>query len=337
MRALILGLGSIGLRHARNLRQLGVTNLAGVDPNPESRAKFTAEMGAEAYETLAAALQVSAQLGVIASPNRFHIDQALACAQAGLHLFIEKPLGIALQDVDRLEGLIATRRLFAHVGSNWKFHPAFQQMKQLLVKGALGRLVGFRVLAGQWLPDWHPYEDYRQMYAARSDLGGGIVFDTHELDYLLWLFGDLTSVLGIAGSSGSLEIDTPDVVSAALRFESGIQGVLQADYIQRQVRRDYHIYGSEGSLDWDIRTGRIVVTRSKSHPEPQSEFDVSVADLNEMYVDQMRHVLNGISNSSAPVTPVSAAKRVLQAQVSLMSTFVPHMPRPDSRTSTGMN
>lgn len=309
MELLVSGLGSIGMRHARNFRGLGVQNIVGFDPSEERRARFVSEVGGVAVANLADGLKRKPDLAVIACPNAFHLAQALEAAKAGIHLFIEKPLSHMRDGVDDLERVVSDKRLYAHVGSNFKFHPAFVTMKRLIDAQALGRVTGAQVLAGQWLPDWHPWEDFRQMYSARSALGGGILLDAHEFDYLLWLLGPVTAISGMSTRSGALDIETEDVASVCLRFARGTLATVQLDYIQRETRRRYHLSGDAGTLEWDIRTP--YVSHFRADTKSTEMIDAPMPDLNEMYVAQSRHVLAGVKGEVAPVTPISAATQAL--------------------------
>ena len=315
LKATVFGLGSIGMRHARNLKSLGVENVAGMDPNAGRRQRFLDEHGGETAETIEEALSSPPDLAVIASPNRFHVEQANACARIGCHLLIEKPLGSDVDGVDELISEIEAQGLFAHVGSNWKFHAAFAAMKRLLDERRVGQVTGAQVLAGQWLPDWHPWEDFRKGYSARADLGGGVVLDSHELDYLTWLLGPVRETTGMTAHSGALDIETEDVAAICLRFESGALATLQLDYIQREYRRRYHISGDAGTIEWDVRSG--VVNCYRAETGRTETIETPLGDVNDMYVAQMQHVLDGVRGGVAPVTPVAVAAKVLAMQIAL--------------------
>ena len=318
MRVVVLGLGSIGMRHARNLSSLGVRDLIGMDPTPERRSRFESELGSRTVESLEAALAAAPNLAIVASPNVFHLPQALACARAGVALLIEKPLGTDHAEVAGLLTETEERGLFVHVGSNWKFHPAFTTMKALLDEGRIGRVVGAQVLAGQWLPDWHPWEDFRHGYSARRDLGGGVVFDSHELDYLTWLLGPAKALVGFASRSGALEIETEDVAGACLRFPGGAVATLQLDYIQREPRRRYHFTGTEGTIEWDLQAASVHLY--KATDRLTHTIECRMDDLNEMYVAQTRHVLDGVRTGCTPMTPLAQAAQVLELQLALRAT-----------------
>ena len=211
MKILIVGLGSIGTRHAKNFSQLGYDNLVGFDPLPDRRRVFKKELSCKVVSTLDDGLNEQPDLCVIASPNCFHIEQAIKAAKHGCHLFIEKPLSNSRYYLPELTQTVKDKDLFVHVGSNWKFHPAFKTMKKILSDQILGKITGTQILAGQWLPDWHPWEDYRNMYSSRKSLGGGVVLDSHEFDYVSWLLGKIKKVYGFVQHTGILEIETEDV------------------------------------------------------------------------------------------------------------------------------
>ena len=309
MNIAILGLGSIGRRHGRNFQAIGGSAIIGFDPSAERRAAFEAEVAATTTADVEEAIAM-AELVCVCSPNRFHTDQALMAAKAGRALFIEKPLGVALAPVAELRRVVAEKGVFAHVGSNWKFHPAFVTMKRLLTEGRIGRVVAAQVLAGQWLPDWHPWEDYRQMYSSRAELGGGIVLDSHEFDYLPWLMGPVTDVKSFVRNSGALEIDTEDCASVIMRFADGALATVQVDYIQREYRRRYHICGDGGTLEWDMSTGQVRLFDAVS--KSVQIFDCAPPDINDMYVAQALHLLAGVRGAEPPVTDLATAEAVLK-------------------------
>lgn len=316
LNVLVVGLGSIGMRHMRNLKALGINNVYGMDPDNSKHADFINETGNTAYTDLSSAVKEKPDLSVISSPNYLHIEQAQTCADAGSHLFIEKPLGTSLNGVNLLIQTIQEKNLFAHVGSNWKFHKSFKLMKDLIKKNEIGQITSAQIIAGQWLPDWHPWEDYRKGYSARKGLGGGIIFDSHEFDNITWLLGPISEINGFIQNSGALEIDTEDVACICIRMKSGALVTMQLDYIQRHPQRRYFISGIGGSIEWDINKNQLILLK-KSRPEP-TVINVSDIDQNSMYIDQMKHVLNGLHNNrKLPITSVSNASIVLQNQLKI--------------------
>ena len=315
LKVIVIGLGSIGMRHARNLKQLNAGDIIGVDIDPSRNAEFSREIGGLTYDNLSDALTVNPDLSIISSPNKFHIAQAQMCAESGINLFIEKPLGVTLDGVDKLLKTVIEKELFAHVGSNWKFHKSFQFIKKLVDENKIGKITGAQILAGQWLPDWHPWEDYRQGYSARKDLGGGIVLDNHEFDCITWLLGPVEKIVGFTEISGALEINTEDVACACLKMKSGALVTLHVDYIQRKAERRYHISGTAGTIKWDVSSDAVeLFTNDQKSPKV---IKTSNSEINQMYMDQMCHVLKGVVGICAPLTPILIAKDILSLQMNL--------------------
>jgi predicted dehydrogenase len=119
-----------------------------------------------------------------------------------------------LDGVDALVDTVERRGLVAAVGCQLRFHPCLLRLRALLAGGAVGRIVAVRVAVGEYLPGWHPYEDYRGGYAARRDLGGGVVLTlVHELDYVYWLFGLPRRLWAVGGHLSRLELDVEDTAS----------------------------------------------------------------------------------------------------------------------------
>lgn len=320
MRVLVLGLGSIGMRHARNFLSCGVDCVEGLDPEADRRAYFNAETGGRTFVDLNAALAQKPDLVVIASPNRHHLPQAMAAARAGCALFIEKPLGSNLEQAQELAELAQARGLYCHYGSNWKFHPAFEGMKRWIDEGLIGAMTSMQVLAGQWLPDWHPWEDFRKGYSARKDLDGGAVFDTHELDYILWLGGPVKSFMGLISQSGLLPIETEDNAAALMRLANGALVTLQTDYIQRQGLRRYLIAGELGTIEWSTRDHKLRFYASREDGVVRNlEVDVALADMNEMYMRQTKRILEDIRTSGSSLTPLAHVLDVLRLQLAWRS------------------
>lgn len=312
MKVAVLGLGSIGRRHARCFQEAGASSLVGMDPLEERRAQFLKDFDCLAVASEVEALASGPDLVVVASPNAYHTRQALLAVKAGCAVFVEKPLGVDLRQAEELASAVASGGNYFHMGSNWKFHPAFLRMKALIDEGAIGTPTGGQVLAGQWLPDWHPWEDYRGMYAARLDLGGGAIFDTHEIDYLTWLLGPVVSFCGLKARSGALEIETEDVAACVLRFANGALVSLLTDYIQRTSRRRYHLSGEGGTIEWDFHAEEITLCTPGARMSKR--WAVGLANINDMYVAQARQVLDDIRVGRPSVTGIRHALEVLRIQ-----------------------
>ena len=313
---LVLGAGSIGKRHMANLRTLGVEHIGVYDPQVERMAEAESRWGVRTFPSLEAALETRPQAVLVCSPPVYHIAQALAAAEAGAHLFLEKPLAASLDGVDDLLAAVEARNLRTLVGCNFRFHPGMQRLKALLAEGALGEVIFARAEFGQYLPDWHPWEDYRRGYSARRDLGGGIVLDRiHELDYLVWLFGPVEQVQGLVLHTGTLEIETEDLAEGWLRFHSGVTASLHTDYLNRRYTCRAEVLGTEGTAWWDFGEHTLRLYRAESGE--MLSWSWPRYDVNAMYVAEMAHFLRVLAGEEESIKDLTQARHILEAALRL--------------------
>lgn len=313
---LVLGVGSIGKRHLGNLHHLGVRHLWAYDPQPQRVAEAESRWGVRGFADLEEALAAGPKAVLVCSPPVYHIPQALAAARAGAHLFIEKPLAASLAGVDDLVAEVEARGLRTLVGCNFRFHPGLQRLRALLTEGALGEVLFARAVFGQYLPDWHPWEDYRQGYSARRDLGGGIVLDRiHELDYLVWLFGPVAQARGLVLHTGTLDIETEDLAEGWLRFRSGVTASLHVDYLNRRYTCRAEVLGTAGTAWWDFASHSLRLYQAATREEHTWAWPH--LSVNAMYVDEMRHFLRLLAGEETSLKDIRQARHILQTALDL--------------------
>jgi len=171
MKILIAGFGSIGRRHFSNLKALGdaagrphefVFYRTGRSTLPDD------EITAYPVETdIRAALAHRPNAVVVANPTALHLDVAIPAAESGCHLLLEKPVSHSLERIDALRSALAQGGGQVLVGFQFRFHPALRRIRQWLAQEAIGPIVSLRAHWGEYLPGWHPWEDYRRGYAYR--------------------------------------------------------------------------------------------------------------------------------------------------------------------------
>lgn len=310
---LVMGCGSIGKRHIRNLLTLGVRPIVAYDPQADRIRDVQAQFPIETVESLERAWAMNPTVVLITAPTSLHVPLAVEAAEHGCHLFIEKPLSDRHDAaVERLLAAVRERGLVTLVGCNLRFHPTLRHVKQLCDAHAVGRIVAARVEVGQYLPDWHPWEDYRQGYSARSELGGGVILDAiHELDYIRWLLGDVAAVAAFAGKLSELTIDTEDVAAILLRFASGAIGEIHLDYVQRVASRSCHLIGEEGTIRWDYSEGQTRWYRAATR-QWETVSNPAGWEPNQMYLEEMRHLLRCVHGEESSSLDVAESVRVLE-------------------------
>lgn len=309
---LVVGCGSIGKRHIKNLRELGIADIVAFDVRADRRSDVAARFGVETVDTLEAAWERRPDVALITAPTALHVPIALHAAVRRCDLFIEKPLSNQWHSIEQLLAVVKQNNLTTLVGCNMRFHPGLAAVKKLLDEQAVGRVIAARVEVGQYLPDWHPWEDYRQSYSARRDLGGGVILDAiHEIDYIRWLLGEVEGATCLTGKLSRLEIDTEDTAAILLRFESGAIGQVHLDYVQRAYSRTCQVIGDEGTIHWDYRAGEV--RWYSAHAKEWQVFTNPAGwEANHMYLDEMKHYLECLAGEEKPAADIIEAARVLQ-------------------------
>lgn len=312
MKFLIAGLGSIGQRHLQNLRSLSAGEIIAYRVRKQGPGELEKQYSITSYSDLDKALNQKPDAVLVTNPTSLHIPIALAAARKGCHLFIEKPLSHSLEGVNELLHIVREKKLVVLIGCNMRFHPALRLIRTFLEEGRIGRIVGARLEVGEYLPDWHPGEDYRQGYSARSELGGGVILTLiHELDYACWFFGQAKGLFCLAGKKSGLEIDVEDIAEILLHFEKDILAEVHLDYIQRAPSRSCQIIGEEGTILWDQRHKRVEVFTA-AEGKWQYFPEAPAFGRNQMYLEEMKHFLACIKGKEKPVTSLEEGIKVLE-------------------------
>jgi predicted dehydrogenase len=299
LKILIAGLGSIGRRHLRNLLALGERDIilyrSGRSTLPDGELEPY-----PVFHDLGQALDQKPEAVIIANPTAVHLDVAIPAAEAGCSILLEKPVSHTLGRVDELALALQRGGGRLLVGYQFRFHPGLQKVSSCLCSGSIGRPLSTRAHWGEYLPDWHPWEDYRQGYSARQDLGGGVILTlSHTIDYLNWFFGPAGSCWAFTNRTGELELDVEDTAEIGLRYRSDVLGSLHMNFLQRPPAHHLEITGSRGSIRWDNATGE---TQVFSDGEPPRKYSVAPGfERNTMFVDQMKHFIDAARGEAQPV------------------------------------
>jgi predicted dehydrogenase len=292
MRFLVVGTGSIGARHCRNLIAMG-HQVSGWDARAESL-----DLARKAAPGLAAAAGLEPALAsrpdavLVCTDPASHVAVARQAVEAGSHVFIEKPIAHLSDEVPALlDNAKRAGRLVA-VGFNLRFLPSLRRVKALLDGGRIGRVYSARAFFGYYLPVWRAGRDYTENYAVSAAEGGGALLDLiHEFDYPGWLFGEAAELSCMAGHVSVLAGDTEDVAEVTVRFASGVFVQVHVDYLRRAYRRDLEIIGSDGVITWDYASRAVTVLGPE--PDRVERLDAPDDGPNEdMYVDELRHFIS---------------------------------------------
>ena len=338
MKALFVGLGSIGQRHLRNLRTIVGESLEAsawrvTKTVPLLDGKGNAELGIDLahhyqileFERLRDALENKPNIVFVCNPNSFHVEVAQAAIDAGCDVFIEKPVSHSAAGIARLiQSVNATSRIVA-VGFQYRFHPGFQQAKLWLNENRIGQFASASFINGEYIPGWHPYEDYSASYGARSDLGGGaLVSQIHEIDMAYDMFGLPERVYAVGDRHSRLELDVEDSVTLLLRTMINGRNVpidIHLDYLQSPPVRKFTIVGDKGRIVWDEQAQSV--TLEEIDGGDVHEFNYPDFDRNDMFMDEMRDFLSAVEKRGRPLVDIETGSESLRialaAQLSMKS------------------
>lgn len=311
MKILIAGLGSIGRRHLRNLAALGEKDIL-LYRTQKSTLPDTDLKNYPVVTDLLEGLAQKPDAVIVSNPTALHLDTAIPAAEAGCHLLLEKPISHSMTQIPDLVHAIFNSGSRVQVGYQFRFHPTLQHASRLIRNGTIGTPISVRAHWGEYLPDWHPWENYANGYAARSDLGGGVVLTLcHPLDYLRWLMGEVESVWAFTSNRGGLGLSVEDSAEIGLRFTSGVIGSVHLDYNQRPTSHTLEVIGTNGTLRWDNSTGALSVYLSADKTW-QTYQSLAGFDRNQMFLEEIKSFLSMVQNGTMPVCTLEDGIKALQ-------------------------
>jgi predicted dehydrogenase len=312
MKFLIAGLGSIGRRHFRNLIALGEKDIVLLRTRKATLPDD--ELAGYPVETdiHAALKRHKSDAVIVANPTALHLDIAIPAAEAGCHILLEKPISESLDRIEELQQAAQKSGSKILVGFQFRYHPTLNKARELIQANALGKVLTVHAHWGEYLPQWHPWEDYRASYAAREDLGGGVIRTlTHPLDYLRYLIGEVEALWSFNGHISALELDVEDVAEIGLKFSNGAIGGVHLNYFQRPPVHRLEIVGTQGTLRWDNADGILHFHQmtapfgsfSDNPPAPvtQTFAPPEGFERNQLFVSQTRHFIETARGESEPV------------------------------------
>ena len=298
MKIAIIGLGSIGRRHLGNFHTVGVDTLTAFDAAAPAREAAVKQFPfATVTPTLEAALD-GAHGVIVCTPPDSHLAIGRLALERGAHVMIEKPL---TQTVDGVEAFLkacdakGVRVLTAY---NWRYWPPMLLVEQMLREGRVGPLRAARTEYAYHLTIRYPGQDYRKFYMADAKQGGGCLLDeSHAIDYMRWLCGEIVEVSAIVDRISSLEITTDDLADLTVKFASGCIGNIHMNLFAWNMHSHFELMGEEGVIQWRRFENEIRLFDPRANRWEIYPFS---GQLNDMYVEEARHFLACVRGEATP-------------------------------------
>jgi len=258
-RALIIGAGSIGQRHIRNLKRIGISNIIALRSRKGHFIKLPKELGVLEVHSWKEAIDLNPDIAIISNPSSLHIESAKRISDYVRGVFIEKPLSNSVDSCQKLIDILNEKKVVSFVGHNMMFHPIVENIIKFNDDNDIGSVVNIQCQAGQWLPDWHPYEDYRNAYYSRKDLGGGVALTLiHEIHLALELAGLPVSVFGEISEYAELDIDVDVCSDLMVKHDTGAVSQIHLDYLQQPSHRSGLVTFDRGWASYDFKRMELV-------------------------------------------------------------------------------
>jgi predicted dehydrogenase len=297
----VVGTGSIGRRHLANLLSLDQNDLIAVSEHHKIDNLVVNETTIPVSHDFDALLRSSGSIDTvfICNPSSMHIDYLAKSLKADKNVYLEKPVAINLGQVAELKDFARSHSATIAVGHQLRFHPHLIALKDKIESGTLGRILSVHALQGEHIADYHPGEDYRQSYAARDELGGGVLLtQIHQLDYLNWLLGPFEDVIATNQESNSLGLDVEENVSYLMRNQEGVVVYGHVDFLRRPKHASLTISGTKGIIEWRYYENSLTWISS----DPQEEPDVSYEPLNrnQLFCNAVTDFLESINQQRNP-------------------------------------
>tara|TARA_B100001057_G_scaffold261733_2_gene261982 strand:+ start:1333 stop:2274 length:942 start_codon:yes stop_codon:yes gene_type:complete len=312
MKILICGLGSIGKRHANNLLYLKKKNLIFFRERNFDLKNQNLEKK-KSFKSLNKALNENPDVAFICNTTSKHINTAIKCAKKGCHLFIEKPLSNNLKKLRILESIIKKKKIKVMIGYNMRFHPLMIKIKKMLKNKELGSVYNLQTEWSEYLPDWHPWENYKYTYAAQKKMGGGCNLTlSHELDSMYWLFGKIKKVKNFKINK-YLKGDVDTSSDFLVEFNNDIIGYSHIDFLGKPHIRKMYISGTKKKVFFNYYKNQIkIVNRSGGTKLIKVKFK-----KNDMYLDEIKYFLKCIKNNINPSPSIEESKYILKKFLSI--------------------
>ncbi len=290
MKFLIIGCGSIGQRHLKNLRNLGFIDIQVFDSDKKLMEKICKKFKINNLNSLNIK---NVNCTLICTPPSSHIKFAKKALESGSHVFIEKPLSDSLKGIKILKKIADKKKLNVFVGYSFRFDKGLEMVKKLLSSNAIGKIISYDAYEGWHLSNWRPGQKYQNSYTTKRSMGGGMILDgSHELNYLQWLGGKIISVYCMHSKIPKISKNVEGIAEILVKFNSKAIGRIHLDFVNPKYNRHCEILGDEGRIMWSFKNKEIEIQKTHNKKIKKIKYG---SNTNQMYVDEIKHVIRCIN------------------------------------------
>lgn len=301
MKFLVIGLGSMGKRRIRNLLALEQNDIVGFDTRDDRCKEAEKKYKITTFTDISYALKEKPDAMIISTPPDLHMKYAKIAIENKVHFFTEA--SVVTDEMEEVIHDLKESKVIGLPSCTMRYHPIVNNVVNILKTNKIGKPLAFLYHSGQYLPDWHPWEDYRKFYVSKRKTGACREIVPFELVWLTSIFGNISTVSAIKSKVSNLDVDIDDIYSILLEFRNGIKGNLTVDVIARYPYRQLKILGEEGVIfaDWSERT---VGYFTKDEGWKNNKIDDGIIEKNYIhgdgpYIEEIRTFIQNINKESS--------------------------------------
>ena len=303
---LICGAGSIGERHIKNLKYLGFNDI--ILLRTKKKALRTIQGDYLVETDLSKALKHRPDVAIICNPSHLHLRTAIACIKMDCHIFIEKPITHNRKGWAELESLIKKKKKQIFVGYMMRFHPCILKMQEWINDGKIGKVIHYRSKWGEYLPSWHPWENYQKSYAGKKEMGGGPALTlSHDIDLALLFCGKSKNVYGLSNRESKLKISSDHIIDILIEFYNKTTANIHLNYLSDPPARMIEILGTKGQIQFDYYKNEALLYVNGKRTAKKKIINF---DRNQLFIDEIKYFLKLVKDNKSITSNIKDAFEV---------------------------
>ena len=279
MKFLIVGLGSMGKRRIRNLKALDEESILGFDPREDRCQEVFEKYKIQTFQDFEIAINQKPDVMIISTPPKLQMKYAKIALENKIHFFTEA--SVVQDDMQQVIDGLKNSNTIGLPSCTLRYHPIVQKINEIIKMDGMGKPLAFIHHFGQYLPDWHPWEDYRNFYASKKETGACKEIVPFQLVWLISTFGEIKSVTARKSKLSNLDSDIDDIYNILLKFENDIEGVLTVDAISRTPFLQIKIMTENGVIIGDWFEEKV---KKYSHDSGWKTYDVNSGNIEKEYI-----------------------------------------------------
>ena len=316
MKVVVIGLGSMGRRRIRLMQSLPEPpEIVGIDLSRERRAQAERETGVRTAADLGGTVAAFApEVALVCTSPASHGELVLRCLQHGLHVFTE--INLLSDWYDEAMSMAEKRGLLLFLSSTF----LYRKEVEYIADAVKGDTVNYIYHSGQYLPDWHPWESYKDFFVSKKETNACREILAIEFPWICKAFGEIESVQVMRDKMSTLEVDFPDNYMISVRHRNGNKGVFCQDVVSRKGLRRLEIYSENLHLFWEGTPQSLEVLDLKEkalkpvtlYDQVEQRADYNANIIEDAYRAELANFFGCLAGTASPRHTFAADKRILE-------------------------